>query len=73
MSFAKSGEICNYCQPNALMTLKEFQIDYASDETKKAIQNVWDKEIIKVPNLKVREKALEYIKEIEDGKRDFRF
>lgn len=73
MSFAKSGEICNYCQPNALMTLKEYQIDYASEETKKAIQNVWENEIIKVPNLKVREKALEYIKEIEDGKRDFRF
>ncbi len=73
MSFAKSGEICNYCQPNALMTLKEYQIDYASEETKKAIQKVWDDEIVKVPNQKVREKAMEYIDEIEKGKRDFRF
>ena len=73
MSFAKSGEICNYCQPNALLTLKEYQLDYANDETKRAIQNVWDKEIERVARPEVKEKTLEMTKEIEKGNRDFRF
>lgn len=35
MSLCKSGQIQNCCQPNALMTLKEYLMDYASPETKK--------------------------------------
>ena len=73
MQFAKSGQICNFCQPNALLTLKEYQQDYAAEETKKAIQKVWDAEINRVPNPTVREKTIALAKEIENGKRDFRF
>ncbi len=73
MAFAKSGQICNFCQSNALLTLKEYQLDYAHDDTKRAIQKVWDDEILRVPNLDVRNKALGYVEEIEKGKRDFRF
>ena len=34
MKLLKSGQIVNCCQPNALMTLKEYLEDYASDDTK---------------------------------------
>jgi 2-iminoacetate synthase len=73
MQFAKTGEIANICQANALLTLKEYQIDYAKEDTKAAIKEMWDQEFSKVPNPKVKVKANEYIKEIENGKRDFRF
>ncbi len=73
MSLLKSGQIVNCCHPNALMTLKEYLEDYASPETKKIGQELIAKEILKVPNEKVRAKAMEYLSELNDGKRDFRF
>ena len=73
MSLLKSGQIVNCCQPNALMTLKEYLEDYASPETKEIGEKLIEKEILNVPNEKVREKAMEYLKELNGGKRDFRF
>ena len=34
MSLVKSGQIANCCGPNALMTLKEYLEDYASEDTR---------------------------------------
>lgn len=73
MSLLKSGQISNCCQPNALMTLKEYLMDYASEETKKNGEHLIEKEIENVTNPKVREIAKERLKMIEEGKRDFRF
>ena len=73
MSLLKSGQIVNCCHPNALMTLKEYLEDYASPETKKIGEELIAKEILKEPNEKVRAKAIEYLSELNDGKRDFRF
>ncbi|HCW04259.1 MAG TPA: [FeFe] hydrogenase H-cluster radical SAM maturase HydG [Clostridium sp.] len=73
MKLVKSGQIANCCQPNALMTLKEYLEDYASPETKKKGQALIAKEMKKVPNDKVRERAEKYLSEIEEGIRDFRF
>ncbi len=73
MSLLKSGQIVNCCQPNALMTLKEYLEDYASPETKKIGEELIAKEIQKVPDEKVRERAIQYLGELKDGKRDFRF
>mgnify|MGYP000363440215 CR=1 FL=1 len=73
MSLLKSGQIVNCCQPNALMTLKEYLEDYASEDTKKKGEALIADEILKVPNENVRNKAMEYLKELHDGKRDFRF
>ncbi|MBQ9757929.1 MAG: [Clostridia bacterium] len=73
MSLIKSGQIANCCQPNALITLKEYLMDYASPETVKNGIAVIKKEIEKVPNEKTRGLAKKYIEEIENGKRDFRF
>ena len=73
MSLAKAGQICNVCQPNALMTLKEYAIDYASEETRKYAEEVIQNEIPRIKNEKIRAKTIENLKEIENGKRDFRF
>ena len=55
------------------MTLKEYLVDYASPETRSVGEALIDKELTNIPKEKVRQIAEEYIKEIEDGKRDFRF
>ncbi len=74
MSLCKSGEIQNCCHPNALMTLKEYLEDYASDETKKVGEALIKKELLNIPKENVRLKAMEYISQMENGgSRDFRF
>ena len=55
------------------MTLKEYLMDYASDETKKIGIELIKKEIENIPNPKVKEIALNNLEQIENGKRDFRF
>ena len=73
MSLAKSGQIANCCQPNALMTLKEYSEDYASAEVRTKIEKLIAAEIERVPHPKIRAKAVENIKKIALGERDFRF
>ncbi|WP_371381368.1 [FeFe] hydrogenase H-cluster radical SAM maturase HydG [Sporomusa aerivorans] len=73
MSLVKTGQIANCCQPNALMTLKEYLEDYASTETKAKGEAVIAKEITRITNEKVRATAVEYLSELKGGKRDFRF
>ena len=74
MSLCKSGQIQNCCHPNALMTLKEYLVDYASPETRKIGEELIQKELENIPKEKVRQIARDYLTEIErDGKRDFRF
>lgn len=73
MSLLKSGQIVNCCQPNALMTLKEYLEDYAKEDTKRIGEELIAKEILKVPNENVIKKAMEYLNEINKGNRDFRF
>lgn len=73
MSLVKSGQIANCCQPNSLITLKEYLEDYASKDTKEKGEAIIAKEFKHIGKEKVRDIAWSYLKEIEDGKRDFRF
>lgn len=73
MSLVKSGQIANCCQPNALMTLKEYLEDYASDDTKKKGEALIAEEVPKIPNEKVKAIVKEHLAELKNGKRDFRF
>lgn len=73
MSLCKSGQILNCCHPNALMTLKEFMIDYASEKSRKVGNPLIERELLKIPAHKVRETATRYMSEIENGNRYFRF
>ena len=73
MSLCKNEQIHNCCLPNALMTLKEYLMDYAAEDTKIAGEKVIAKELEHIPNEKVRGIVIERLKEIADGQRDFRF
>jgi 2-iminoacetate synthase len=73
MSLVKAGQISNCCHPNALMTLKEYLMDYASPDTRAKGEAMIAKELENIPNLKVREVARKHLAEIENGARDFRF
>ena len=74
MSLCKNGQILNCCHPNALMTLTEYLIDYASDETRAIGFELIDKELAKIPNEKVKRIAKENIEAIKSSnRRDFRF
>ena len=73
MSLCKSGQIQNCCHPNALMTLKEYLMDYASDATRKQGDAMIASEIPTIPNEKVRNALAQYLERIEKGERDFRF
>ena len=74
MSLCKSGQIQNCCHPNALMTLKEYLIDYASPKTKEIGEKLIRDELNTIPNEKVRSIAEKNLKEMEsEDKRDFRF
>lgn len=73
MKLVKSGQIANCCQPNALMTLKEYLEDYASEDTKRIGNELIQKEMERVTNPKIKETATRYLTSIEEGERDFRF
>ncbi len=73
MSLCKSGQIQNCCHPNALMTLKEYLLDYASEDTRKIGEELIRREIEHVPRERTKEIAKQNLLAIEKGKRDFRF
>ncbi len=73
MSLCKSGQIQNCCHPNALMTLKEYLEDYASEDTKRVGEAMIQKELANIPKEKVRQIVVHNLAEIEKGNRDFRF
>ena len=73
MSLCKTGQIQNCCHPNALMTLKEFLMDYASPETRKIGEELIRSELVNIPRERTREIVVERLAKIENGERDFRF
>jgi 2-iminoacetate synthase len=73
MSLVKRGQIANCCQPNALMTLKEYLMDYASPDTLQKGIRLIEEELIQIPSQRIRTIAARNLQEIEAGKRDFRF
>ena len=73
MSLCKSGQIQNCCHPNALMTLKEYLMDYASLETRNIGEALIEKELENIPKENVKNITKERLERIEKGERDFRF
>ena len=73
MEICKSQQIHNFCQPNAIMTLKEYLEDYASDVTKKLGNELISKEVELIENEKIKQVVKENLKKIEQGERDFKF
>ncbi len=73
MALCKSKQIQNCCYPNALMTLKEYLVDYASPATRELGLELIKKELCSIPREKVRDIVVERLEKIENGERDFRF
>ena len=74
MSFCKSGDILNYCHPNALMTLAEYLTDYATPATAEKGWKMVSDEVAKIPDARRREVCSANIEAIRLGDaRDFRF
>ena len=73
MSLCKAGKIQDCCHPNALMTLKEYLMDYAKPETRAIGEALIEKELANVKSDKVREITRQHLAEIASGQRDFRF
>ncbi|MDR0554010.1 MAG: [FeFe] hydrogenase H-cluster radical SAM maturase HydG [Treponema sp.] len=72
MALCKSKQILNCCHPNALMTLKEYLVDYASAPTREAGERLIERELDQIPKEKIRELARKNLLDIENGLRDFR-
>lgn len=73
MDLCKKMQILNCCHPNALLTLKEFLQDYASEKTKKIGKELIEREINRIKSDKVKALTAGYLEKIEQGERDFRF
>lgn len=73
MALCKTGQIQNCCHPNALMTLQEFLMDYAGEETHRIGEELIRAELQNIPRDKVREVCRDNLEKIRQGLRDFRF
>lgn len=73
MELAKSGQIQYVCQPNALMTLTEYAIDYGDEEFKEAVDRIIEREALNIKDSKIRESLLNNIDRIKAGERDLYF
>ncbi|MBR5700640.1 MAG: [Bacteroidales bacterium] len=73
MSLCKSGKISLCCTPNALMTLKEYLMDYASPATRAEGERMIAASLKDIPEGRVRDVTVERLTRIAAGERDFRF
>ena len=74
MSFCKSGQILNYCHPNALVTLAEYLTDYAKPDTSQKGFALIERELLKVEDEKRCRQCAEAISAVvHKGERDLRF
>lgn len=70
MQLAKTGNICNVCLPNALMTFQEYLQDYASPETKEIGEKTIQSFIGEIQNEKIRALTTDNLQKIKNGQRD---
>lgn len=70
MQLAKSGQIQNVCGPNALMTLLEYALDYGDEELQSTVDNMINREILKIEREDIRDLLQEKVNKIKKGERD---
>ncbi|MFK4784780.1 [FeFe] hydrogenase H-cluster radical SAM maturase HydG [Fusobacterium sp. MFO224] len=73
MKVAKSKFVHNYCIPNAMFTLKEYILDYATEDTAKIANSVIEKHLAKLKDKPYYEQVANGLKRIEAGERDVKF
>ncbi|MGI6268542.1 MAG: [FeFe] hydrogenase H-cluster radical SAM maturase HydG [Acutalibacteraceae bacterium] len=72
MKVAKSKFVHNYCIPNAMFTLKEYLIDYATPETKAKGETVLQEHLDKFKGDPRYNTIVQTLEKIENGQRDLR-
>jgi 2-iminoacetate synthase len=73
MQLAKTGNIQNCCLPNAILTFKEFLMDYAEPQLREKGERVILESLEDIPNTTVKQKTVERLARIEQGERDLYF
>ena len=73
MALAKSAQIHNVCQPNAILTFKEFLLDYASPELREIGEKTIQEHLKLIADSRTREVTVERLARITAGERDFYF
>lgn len=70
MALAKSGSIQNVCEPNAIMTLLEFALDYGDEELINKVNRVIYEDMATIKNERIKSLLEDNLKKIKEGKRD---
>lgn len=70
MKLAKSGQIANVCNPNALMTLMEFVCDYGDNTLKEKGKETIYAEAKRIQRQNIKDLTLRNLEKIENGQRD---
>jgi len=73
MELAKDAHIHEFCHPNAILTFKEYLLDYASEQTMKDGEALLEKELNKIVDSKIKEETIKRLERIEKGERDLYF
>lgn len=73
MKICKDGKIQDCCTPNAILTLKEYLLDYASAQTQKAGEELIRQETEKINNGTLRASIREDLTSLEKGERDLKY
>ena len=73
MQLAKTGQIGNVCQANAILTFQEYLEDYADDTLRTLGAEAIERELAAIPSDGVRTRAKEFVGRIKAGERDLRF
>lgn len=70
MEFSVPGYIKQYCSPNAILTLSEYLVDYAPENTANKGWELINKNIKTIDDEKIKISIQEKIEKIKSGKRD---
>lgn len=73
MELAKDAHIHEFCHPNAILTFKEYLLDYGSEQTRKEGEALIEMELNKVVGKKIKEETIKRLKRLEAGERDLYF
>lgn len=70
MYLAKPGFIQNFCTPNAILTFKEYLLDYASPQVREEGERLIAKRVEELPTEALRERVRSMLARMEAGERD---
>ncbi|MGI5816957.1 MAG: [FeFe] hydrogenase H-cluster radical SAM maturase HydG [Armatimonadota bacterium] len=70
MELAKPGEIQTFCLPNALISFKEYLLDYAGPETIAEGERIIAEHIGQIESEAIRQRTEEKLRRTEQGERD---